>query len=123
MDEFRVPDGMVFTDDLFDITQRISDHICNYAKHINDDDFGKQFITNFYYVLNESIKDPDELSKDDAIDLLCDFSIGFLFTISYFLKCFSSIDYEHYDELVELIKASIENTIQSADRVMPYWED
>jgi hypothetical protein len=122
-EEFRVPDGLVYTEEILSITKRIANHIDEYSPYVMEDNFSKQFIVNFYYVLNDYIDDTNSLTKERAMDLLCDFSIGFLFTTTYLLKSFAHHDHESYSTIIEFIVNTINEMVDKADRIVPYWEE
>lgn len=122
-EEFRVPDGLIETEEILDITQRIANHIKEYYPYINEDDFSKQFIVNFYYVINDFVIDIESITKERLIDLLSDFSISFLFIITYMMKSFAYHDIDSYNKILNFIIHTITDLVKNADRIVPYWEE
>lgn len=122
-EEFNIPDGLIETSELFEATGVIANHIAAYAEFVDNDDFDKQFISNFYFVINEVVKDYDDIGKDKVMDYLCDISIGFLFMSSFVLKCFSHADRDGYNRMVEIIHDKVIPLINNAETVFPYWNE
>lgn len=108
---------------LMENTRSVSNYLFDYYEHVDKEDFNKQFILNFYYVVSELIGNADDISVDDAIDMICDVSLSFLFNIAIIFKAFHTANEDSYNAVMGGLKPIIMNKLNNSNSFFESWGD
>lgn len=106
---------------LMENTRSVANYLFDYYEHVDKQDFNEQFIVNFYYVISEMLGDTEELSVDQAIDMVCDTSLSFLFNIALIFKGFHTKDEHLYESVMSHLKPVVLGKLNDQDSFYKSW--
>ena len=88
-------------------TEMIASYIDKYYEYADQEDFSKQFIDNFFYILHEMLGDVDSLDFEGLLTKTVDITVSMLFNLAVMIKTINKFNHDVLNESMEFIRDNV----------------